>query len=58
MADLINLRLARKAKTRRDKEVAAAANRALHGRTKGERAAEARERARAGRSLDDIRRED
>lgn len=36
MADIVNLRMARKRKARKDKEAEAAANRALHGRTKGE----------------------
>ncbi len=37
MAEIINLRMARKARDRRDHEAEAAANRALHGRTRGER---------------------
>ncbi len=37
MADIINLRLARKQKARRDKDQQAAENRALHGRSKAER---------------------
>ncbi len=37
MADLINLRQARKNKARAEKEAAAKANRAAHGRTKGEK---------------------
>lgn len=58
MGDLVNLRQARKARARRDKETQAAANRALHGRTKAERTAEAAERARAEQLLDDARRDD
>lgn len=49
MADVINLRLARKRKARGEKQQAAAGNRALHGRTRAERqleqAREAREQA-------------
>ena len=37
MAEIINLNKARKAKAQADDKVAAAANRASHGRTKGER---------------------
>jgi Domain of unknown function (DUF4169) len=37
MADLINLRQARKDKARAEKEAAAKANRAAHGRTKAEK---------------------
>jgi hypothetical protein len=58
MADVVNLRQARKAKARRDKEATAAANRALHGRTKAQRAAEAAERARAEQLLDGAKRDD
>jgi hypothetical protein len=58
MAEVINLRLARKARARRDKEVTAATNRALHGRTRAERAADEATRARAEKQLDGARRED
>lgn len=47
MADIVNLRLVRKQKARREKDQLAAENRALHGRTKAERDkqdAEARKR--------------
>lgn len=37
MAEIVNLRQIRKRKARDDKELAAAQNRALHGRTKAER---------------------
>lgn len=37
MAEIVNLRLARKQKARREKDGVAEANRALHGRTKAER---------------------
>jgi hypothetical protein len=58
MGDPVNLRQARKARERSAREAEAAANRALHGRTKAERAAEATERDRAGKLLDGARRED
>jgi len=58
MGDVINLRQARKAKARRDKEAQAATNRALHGRTKAERAADAAERSRAEQLLDGAKRDD
>jgi len=58
MGDVINLRQARKAKARRDKEAQAASNRALHGRTEAERAAGAVERARAEQLLDGAKRDD
>ena len=38
MADVINLRTARKQAARRQKEAHAAANRVIHGRSKAERA--------------------
>ncbi|MAP45893.1 MULTISPECIES: DUF4169 family protein [Sphingobium] len=41
MGTVINLRQARKRKARADKAANAAANRALHGRTKAERSAQA-----------------
>ena len=37
MADVINLRLARKAKARAEADKSAAANRAKHGRTKADK---------------------
>lgn len=58
MAEIVNLRTARKAKARAAKATQAAANRALHGRTKAERAADAAERARNDKLLDEARRED
>ena len=57
MAEIINLNRARKAKARADKETTAAANRAKHGRTKAERAREKLEAERAGKALDDSKRE-
>lgn len=41
MADIINLRQARKAKARREAEAVAAANRARFGRSKAEKARDA-----------------
>jgi hypothetical protein len=52
MADIVNLRLARKARARADADAAAAANRALHGRTKQEKQAERAERQRRDDLLD------
>ena len=51
-ADIVNLRRARKTTARSDREAEAAANRVRHGRTKGERAAQALEAGRAERLLD------
>lgn len=58
MAEVINLRLARKARARSEAETAAAANRAKHGRTKAERARQQGEADRAARLVDGARRED
>lgn len=58
MAEVINLRMARKVKTRGDAEAAAAQNRAKFGRTKTEKARAAMDLARAERQLDGVRRED
>ncbi|WP_188053053.1 DUF4169 family protein [Sphingosinithalassobacter sp. CS137] len=58
MVEVVKLRQVRKAKARRDHEAKAAANRALHGRTKGERAAEAAAHAKLERTLAGARRED
>lgn len=57
MADVINLRLARKARDRSDKQRQAEANRARHGTTKSERARTAAEAERAARLLDGVRRD-
>jgi hypothetical protein len=56
-ADIVNLRRARKAKSRDDTEREAAANRLLFGRTKGEKAKQAAERERAARVVDGHRRD-
>ncbi|MCA3255275.1 MAG: DUF4169 family protein [Alphaproteobacteria bacterium] len=58
MADIVNLRLARKAKARSTAEAQAAANRAAHGRSKDEKVAARREAERLTRTLDGARRED
>lgn len=57
MADIINLRQARKAKVRKDKEQVAAANRAKFGQTKAEREVRRIEEARQDRLLDGNRRD-
>jgi len=57
MGDVVNLRMARKAKARVDAERAAAANRARHGRTRAEKAAEQADDARREALLDGAWRE-
>lgn len=57
MADIINLRQARKAKVRKDKEQVAAANRAKFGQTKAEREGRRIEEARQDRLLHGSRRD-
>jgi hypothetical protein len=57
MAEVVNLRRARKAKARAAAEVEAAANRALHGRTGAEKRAHAAEAERRERGLDGAKRE-
>jgi hypothetical protein len=56
-ADIVNLRRARKAKARTDKESEATANRALFGRTKAEKTRQAAERKQAARALESHRRD-
>ena len=58
MTKVVNLRQARKAKGRSDAEAKAAANRAVHGRTKAQKQAERAEREKLARMLDGIRRDD
>ncbi len=53
MADIINLRQARKAKVRADAADKAAANRAKFGQTKGEKTLKAAEDRKADKTLDD-----
>ena len=52
MGDLVNLRLARKRKARSEAEDQAAENRALYGRSKGERQLLETEKQKAAKSLD------
>lgn len=53
MADIINLRQARKTKARADKEKVAEQNRALHGRTKAVKRAEKSAKTKITKHLDD-----
>lgn len=57
MAEVINLRLARKNRARSAKEREAEANRTLHGESKGARLARKADEARAARLLDGAKRE-
>lgn len=57
MAEIINLRQARKAVKRKQGETMAAANRVKFGRTKAERLAQTNEQQRAARLIDGARRE-
>jgi len=57
MAEIVNLRQARKAKARASKETEAAANRAKFGRTKAEKEAEAARAALAEKALDGHKRD-
>ena len=58
MGEIVNLRVARKAKVRATREVEAQANRAKFGRTKGEKARDALDAARAARLIDGARRDE
>lgn len=58
MAEIVNLRRARKAKARTDAAARAAANRAAFGRTRQEKAADKAEGERRDRTLDGARREE
>lgn len=57
MGEVVNLRMARKAKKREEAQAQAATNRALHGRTKAQRLADAQDKARAAKLLDGARRD-
>ena len=57
MAEIVNLRLARKARARAAATTEAAANRARFGRSKGEKLIEADEARRAAKLLDQAKRE-
>ncbi len=56
-AEIVNLRKARKAKARADKEQRAAENRAVHGRSKAEKARDMQAKVRIARELDGARRD-
>lgn len=58
MAEIVNLRLARKARQRTDAQQQAAQNRAKFGQTRAARDQDRREAERAARELDGHRRED
>lgn len=55
MAEIVNLRQARKRRQRAIAEAAAADNRAVHGRTRAQRLGDDAERARQARLLDGAR---
>ena len=57
MAEIINLRRARKARDRAASEAEAAANRLSHGRSKAEKQATRAERERLERTLDGAKRD-
>lgn len=57
MAEIVNLRLARKARQRADAATIAAENRARHGRTKAERARDSAEAERLTRTVEGARRD-
>ncbi|QQR40588.1 DUF4169 family protein [Devosia rhizoryzae] len=58
MADIVNLRTARKQKARADKDAKASENRVFFGRTKAEKLKEAAEKARAEKHVEAHKRED
>jgi hypothetical protein len=58
MADIINLRQARKAKTKQSKEKKAEENRIKFGRTKAEKQREFFEKDKLNKSLDQSKRDD
>ena len=57
MAEVINLRLVRKARERSEAEASAAANRVIFGQSKAERMARAQELERAAKLLDGAKRD-
>lgn len=57
MGEVVNLRMARKRHDRAEKELAAAENRALHGRSKADRKVDEAERQRGIVLLDGHRRD-
>ena len=58
MAEIINLRLARKARAREEAERQAAENRAKFGQTKAQKATQRADAERQARTLDGARREE
>jgi len=58
MGEIVNLRSVRKGKARAEKEAKSEQNRALFGRTKGEKLAQAAEKSLADRKLDAHRKDD
>ncbi len=58
MAEIVNLRMVRKAKTRAEHQAEAQANRAKFGRTKAEKARDQLDAERTARLLDGARREE
>jgi hypothetical protein len=58
MAEIVNLRLARKRKARTEKDAAAEANRRKFGQSRAEREKQAAERQLAERRIDGHQRED
>ncbi|MGB3336022.1 MAG: DUF4169 family protein [Devosia sp.] len=58
MAEIINLRNARKQKARAEKDVQAAQNRVLFGRTKAEKLKQSIEKTMADKKIDGHKRED
>jgi hypothetical protein len=58
LAEIVNLRAARKAKARAETASQAATNRAAFGRTKAQKAREAAELAQRERTLDGAKREE
>lgn len=58
MAEIINLRTARKAKARTEKEATAEANRLKFGRTKTEKLTDAAEKARREKHIEGHKREE
>jgi hypothetical protein len=57
MAEIVNLRMARKARKREADQATAAQNRALSGRTKAQKQIDRTEQDRAARELDGHRRD-
>ena len=58
MADIINLRSARKQKARADKDAQAQQNRVLFGRTKAEKLKQAAEKAQADKHIEGHKRDE